>query len=139
MGRSTDSHSLAYIKRSIATPSRPHMARSALDRVVSIPEIWIIVFDCFDGDNVDEIDYASLASCSRVSHSWNSLAEMPLWRTLPSVIPLFKLLGPMTRGVDFSDEEPGEEESSKSDELEGGPWVGLLVHWWSHRTDLTGR
>lgn len=102
------------------------MARSPLERVLSLPEIWIIVFECFDDE--DDTDHASLANCSRVSHSWHKLAERPLWRNLPSVIPLFQLLGPMTTDPQVPDEDSDGEDYTEYPLAEYGPWVSGLVH-----------
>lgn len=100
------------------------LSRSALDMVLSIPEIWIMVFEYFDDE--DNPDHASLASCSSVSHSWNILAERPLWRNLHSVIPLLKLLGHMTTIIRCADESPGSSDEETEDDGDA-PWVGVYT------------
>lgn len=104
----------------------PFVSTSALDRVLFIPEIWIMVFEHFDEE--DDPDYATLASCSQVSHSWNILAERPLWRHLPSVTPLFKLLGRMRSKSDYygriARAAPSNPDRFDKDD---GPWVGVYT------------
>lgn len=75
---------------------------SVQERANRTMDIWALI--------VQFCDPSTLSSLARVKREWEDLALRPLWRTTPSLVPLFKTLGEMMR-------------SRKGD----GPWVRSKV------------
>lgn len=73
--------------------ARPRKRRlvveTATERMLRTQDVWALVFEyCGPRD---------LASTVLVRREWTDTALRVLWRELPSLVPLLKLLGEMTR------------------------------------------
>lgn len=64
---------------------------SAQQRANRIMDIWTLIFDFCDN--------STLSSLARVKREWEDPALRVLWRTLPSLVPLFMVLGSMERTI----------------------------------------
>lgn len=69
---------------------QPRLAlESAQERANRTLDIWALI--------VQFCDKSTLSALARVKHEWEDLALRALWRTTPSLVPLFMVLGEMVR------------------------------------------